>query len=77
MPCMNRTMSKLSLLRCITNIQSKAILMGRDKAFSGFYSPMVVSYWSGLSGVLEYTEHSPHYMESSLPNPSKHLFHSF
>lgn len=63
MSCMNPARPRPSLLRCITKRLSKAILMGRDQAFNDIYSPMVVSYWSGLSGVLEYTERATCYLE--------------
>ena len=63
MQCMNPVMPKHSPLNCITNKLSKAVLMGRDKAFNGIYSPTVIAYWSGLPGVLEYAEHAPHYLE--------------
>ena len=51
-----------TVLECISNNISKAILMGRDKAYSGIYSPAVIGYWSGMPGVLEYTEKAPRYL---------------
>lgn len=63
MPCMNPARLNHSPLRCVTNNLSKAVLMGRDKAFRGIYSPAVVAYWSAIPGTLEYTEHAPHYLE--------------
>ena len=63
MPCMSPAISRSFPLICITNLLSKAILMGRDKAFHGIYSSKVVSYWSGLPGVLEYVERSSNFLE--------------
>ena len=63
MPCMNPERPMSSPLSCITNKLSKALLMGKKKAYNGIYSPAVVAYWSGLPGVLEITENAPHYLE--------------
>lgn len=63
MLCQNPNQPNPTPLHCITNNISKAILMGRDGAFRGIYSPIVVRYWSGIPDVLEYTEHTSHYLE--------------
>ncbi len=51
-----------SPLCCISDNVIKAILMGRDKAYSGIYSQPVIDYW-GNKKVLEYSEKAPHYLE--------------
>lgn len=51
-----------SVLECVKNNIKKAILMGRDGAYSGIYSAAVTSYWGGMHGVLEYTEKAPRYL---------------
>lgn len=63
MPCQNPKQLKLSPLNCVVQNKRKAILMGRDRAYKGIYSPIVIAYWNGLPGVLEYSEHAPHYLE--------------
>ena len=49
-------------LVCAANNLKKVILMGRDRAYSGIYSSVVTSFWSGL-GCLEYTEKAQRYLE--------------
>ena len=49
-------------LACAANNLKKVILMGRDRAYSGIYSSVVTSFWSGL-GCLEYTEKAQRYLE--------------
>ena len=63
MPCQKLKQPKPSPLTCVTHNKRKAILMGRNGAYPGIYSHAVIAYWTGLSGVLEYAEHAPHYLE--------------
>jgi hypothetical protein len=63
MSCKNPRRPKPTPLDCVSNLTKKAFIMGRDGAYPGIYSPMVVGYWSGMPNVLEYTEHAPHYLE--------------
>lgn len=63
MPCMNPSQPIPITLDCVSNALVKAILMGRDGAFSGIYSPVVVNYWRGAPNRLEITEMAPHYLE--------------
>ncbi len=49
-------------LDCLSKRNSKAILMGRDGAYNGIYSPVVTSYWGGRN-VLVKTEDAPHFVE--------------
>lgn len=51
-----------TVLECATNGLNKAILMGRNGAYSGIYSPVVENYWNTACG-LEYTEKAKHYVE--------------
>ena len=49
-------------LDCISIRNSKAILMGRDGAYLGIYSPDVTSYWGGRNALVK-TEDAPHFVE--------------
>ena len=51
-----------TILECATRGLDKAILMGRNGAYSGIYSPVVENYWKTTCG-LEYTEKAKHYVE--------------
>ena len=62
-PCKNMGRPKPTLACCVTNKLSKVILMGRDRAYSGIYSPIVISYWNKAVGGIIYTENAPHYVE--------------
>lgn len=62
MPCLNPGKAAATPLDCVTNTLSKAILMGRDGAYHGTYSPVVTSYWSG-KGILVKTEDAKHFVE--------------
>lgn len=50
-------------LCCVSQVVKKAILMGRDGAYSKIYSQTVIDHWKKTLGVLEYTENAPHYLE--------------
>ena len=63
MPCQDSKQPKSSPLNCITHNIHKAILMGRDGAFKGIYSPAVINYWDSKPCVLNYTEHAPNYLK--------------
>lgn len=63
MPCMNLRKGSPTPLDCVTHGLMKAILTGRDGAYSGIYDQGVTSYWGALPGVLEYTENAKHYLE--------------
>lgn len=52
-----------TVLDCVTNNITRAILMGRDGAYSGIYSPVVLGYWQSQSCGLERTENAKHYVE--------------
>ncbi len=61
-PCLNTLGPKHTPLFCVRNNLKKAILMGRDRAYYGVYSPHVVRYFSIL-GSLICTEKAPHFVE--------------
>lgn len=61
--CMNPHGPMATPLDCVTSSTKKAFIMGRDGAYPGIYSPTVVGYWRGLPNILEYTEHTHHYLE--------------
>lgn len=63
MPCKNPLRPMPTPLDCVSNLTKKVFIMGRDGAYQGIYSPMVVGYWSGMSNVLEYTESAPRFLE--------------
>ena len=64
MPCMNPSRPWPTPLDCVShNHLSKSILMGRDGAYPGIYSPEVTSYWNGIAGGLVCTEEALHYVE--------------
>jgi hypothetical protein len=44
-----------------------AILMGRDGAYPGIYSPVVTSYWGGRNALVK-TEDAPHFVELNWGN---------
>ena len=50
-------------LKCATNRTLRAILMGRDGAYPGIYSPVVIGYWSDIPGRLVKTEDARHHVE--------------
>ncbi|SEA55523.1 Metallo-beta-lactamase superfamily protein [Xylanibacter ruminicola] len=52
---------------CISIHNSKAILMGRDGAYPGIYSPVVTSYWGGRNALVK-TEDAPHFVELNWGN---------
>ena len=56
MPCMNPKKPMPTPLYCATHGLEKAILMGRDGAFSGIYSPIVINYFNLQSADLLYSE---------------------
>ena len=62
-PCKNPKGPMPTPLACVTSSTKKVFLMGRNGAYSGIYSPTIVSYWSGLPNVLEYTEQAAHFLE--------------
>ena len=54
-------------LDCISIRNLKAILMGRDGAYNGIYSPIVTSYWNGRTALVK-TEDAPHFVELEWEN---------
>ena len=62
-PCLRRPMGYWGAtpLQCAANRVNKAILMGRDRAYSGIYSHAVVSCWDGR-GVLAKSEDASHFL---------------
>lgn len=63
MPCMNPAKPMPSPLTCASHHLSKAILMGRNGAYSGIYSSVVIDYWNRQTCRLECVEKSRHYIE--------------
>ena len=63
MPCKNPERPMPTPSCCLSKNLSKVILMGRDRAYTGIYSPIVTSYWNKVAGGLVCTEHAPHYVE--------------
>lgn len=63
MACMNSSHPMPTPLTCATNGTLSAILMGRDGAYSGIYSPVVTGYWSSAPNRLVKTENAQHYVE--------------
>ncbi len=63
MACKNPLQPKPTPLFCATNRALRAILMGRDGAYPGIYSPVVTSYWNGTLGGLVKSEDAPHFVE--------------
>lgn len=61
-PCLNIPMPEPTPLFCVRNGLKNAILMGRDGAYNGIYSPHVVRFFSNL-GSLICTEKAPHFVE--------------
>jgi len=68
MPCFHPERPMPSPLFCVENRIIKAILMGRDGAYPGIFSPQVISYWNALGNVLECTEKAPHFIELNWNN---------
>lgn len=66
--CMSKGAPYPKPLCCVSQGVKKAILMGRDNAYPGIYSPTVIDYWDKTLGVLEYTEQAPHYLELNWTN---------
>lgn len=63
-PCMNPYPNQPRRpLDCMSRRNSRVILMGRNGAYPGIYSPLVENYWKRLCGGLFYTEKAPHYLE--------------
>lgn len=63
MPCMNPRRPMATPLVCATHNLNKALLMGRNGAYNGLYSPVVTSYWNRTPGDLVLTEVAPHFVE--------------
>ena len=63
MPCANPRKARPTPLACVTTGLKKAILMGRDGAYTGIYDSRVTGYWGAMAGVLEYTEYMNDYLE--------------
>lgn len=63
MACKHPTQPMPTPLTCATNGTLRAILMGRDGAYSGIYSPVVTGYWNGVPNRLVKTENAQHYVE--------------
>ncbi len=63
MECKNPSRPMSSPLVCATNRKWRAILMGRDGAYSGIYSPVVTNYWNSVPARLVKTEDAPHFVE--------------
>lgn len=61
--CLNPRRPMPSVLNCVTNGLQRALLMGRDGAYSGIYSQAVVNYWKGQPCGLDKTEDALHYLE--------------
>lgn len=66
--CMSKGAPYPKPLCCVSQGVNKAILMGRDNAYPGIYSPIVIDHWDKTLGVLEYTEQAPHYLELNWAN---------
>ena len=62
-PCFNPAQPLPSPLNCASSNLIKSVVMGRDGAYSGIYSPVVTRYWSSIGRGLEYTEIAPHFIE--------------
>ena len=58
-----RCMPIATVLGCVMNNLKRVILMGRDGAYSGIYSPVVTGYWQSRSCGLELTEKAQYYIE--------------
>lgn len=62
-PCLNPNPNHPSKpLDCISKRNCKSILMGRDGAYPGIYSPVVTSFWSGRNTLVK-TEDATHFVE--------------
>ncbi len=55
-------------LGCISENVQKTILMGRNGAYTGIYSPVVEGDWKGFPGGLVFTEKAEHYVELEWKN---------
>lgn len=62
-PCMNPRRPIPTPLLCASHNLNKAIMMGRNGAYSGIYSHVVTSYWNRNPGRLVLTENAPHFAE--------------
>ncbi len=60
-PC--KSLCSKNSLECISERIKRTVLMGRNGAYSGIYSPVVEGYWKGKPGGLVYTEKTDHYVE--------------
>lgn len=60
--CMSKGAPNPKPLTCVSKNVKKAILMGRNGAYRGIYSPSVIDHWGNGLGVLEYTENALHYL---------------
>ena len=63
MACGSQKWHGATPLTCASNGALRAILMGRDGAYSGIYSPVVTGFWSGVPDRLVKTEDAQHYVE--------------
>ena len=63
MACGSQKWHGATPLTCSTNGTLRAILMGRDGAYSGIYSTVVTGYWCSVPNRLVKTETAQHYME--------------
>lgn len=63
MTCQNPSQPVPTPLICATHNTLRAILMGRDGAYSGIYSPVVLAHWSGAPNLLIRTENAKHFVE--------------
>ena len=61
-PCMTKGAPNPSPLCCVSLSVTRVVIMGRDGAYNGIYSPVVTSYWGGRN-VLVKTEDAPHFVE--------------
>ena len=66
--CMSKGAPYPKPLCCVSQGVKKAILMGRNDAYPGIYSPTVIDHWENALGVLEYTEKAPHFLELNWTN---------
>lgn len=63
MACQNPSQPMPTPLDCASNHTLKTILMGRNGAYAGIYSPVVTGFWSGVPDRLVKTEDAQHYVE--------------
>lgn len=55
-------------LGCVSMKVQRALLMGRNGAYSGIYSKEVVDYWIGIKGTLVITENAKQFVELDWKN---------